>query len=46
MDMSTAVLLYKVTGKFWPFKTAILKYVAHCYLDTANPSLFQGDLAQ
>ena len=35
MNMLTVLQLYKVTGKFWPFKTALLLYVAHCYLDAA-----------
>ena len=40
MDMSVSVGLYKETGKFWPFKSAIVSYVTNLYLDSANSSLF------
>lgn len=49
MNMNTATTLFKKSGKFWPFKCAVIKYVSHLYLDSGNVKLFnpqhnQGDL--
>ena len=46
MDMSVSVGLYKETGKFWPFKSAIVSYVTNLYLDSANSSLFNTNVNQ
>jgi hypothetical protein len=46
MDMSVSVGLYKETGKFWPFKSAIVSYVTNLYLDSANSSLFNTKVNQ
>ena len=40
INVDTALELYKSSGRMWPFKCSILKYVSHCYLDSGNVMLF------
>ena len=36
MNLPVSMLLYEKTGKFWPFKVAIVKYVTHLFLDSGD----------
>ena len=36
MNLQVSLLLYQKTGKFWPFKVAIVKYVTHLFLDSGD----------
>jgi hypothetical protein len=36
VNLKTALKLYQASGRLWPFKCSILKYVCHCYLDSGN----------
>lgn len=40
VNLKTALKLYEASGRLWPFKCSILKYVCHCYLDSGNGQLF------
>jgi hypothetical protein len=40
MDVSVALALYRSSASLWPFKTALLSYVSHVYMDSGNPELF------
>lgn len=40
MNVATANRLYRSSGKMWPFKGALISYVANVYLDSGNPDLF------
>lgn len=41
INIHTALELYENSSNMWPFKSALLRYVRHVYLDSANPNLFQ-----
>ena len=45
MNLQTATLIYKFSGRLFPFKQIIVQYVADCYLDTSNPALFSPESA-
>lgn len=38
--MTTALKLYKSSNRHWQFKSSLLDYVRHCYLNTGNKNLF------
>jgi hypothetical protein len=40
MNMTTALKLYKNSARMWQFKSALLTYISHCYLDSGNRNLF------
>jgi hypothetical protein len=40
VNVQTALTLYQNAGKLWPFKSTVLKYIMHCYLDSGNEQLF------
>ena len=40
LNISTALKLYKASGRLWTYKCSLLKYVCHCYLDSGNVKLF------
>ena len=42
MDVEIALHLYSSSGKLWQFKAAIIDYVAHVYLDSGSPTLFDA----
>ena len=42
VNLQTAYFLYSHSGKLWPFKCCILKYISHCYLDSGNENLFKN----
>ena len=46
INLQTASQLYKSSGRNWPFKQAILNYITHVYLDSANLQLFSPSYFQ
>ena len=42
MNLNTCLTLFKKSGKFWPFKCAIVMYVSHLYLDSGDTKLFSS----
>jgi len=42
INLHSALTLYRESGRLWPLKCTILKYIAHCYLDSGNPKLFSS----
>ena len=40
MNVTVALQLYRSSASLWPFKTALLSYIAHVYMDSGNPDLF------
>lgn len=40
MGVTVALQLYRSSASLWPFKTALLSYIAHVYMDSGNSNLF------
>lgn len=40
INMQVAYDLYQSSGRFWPIKSSLVNYVAHCYLDSSNTEIF------
>lgn len=40
MNVTVALKLYRSSGKLWQFKSSLLDYITHVYLDSGNVLLF------